>query len=146
MTLQALVPLDDSPQAMAAVEHAVEHYPNADLTVLTVIEYTEKNTSLTRGGRGRDEGWYATEREAAEELLAEASDIAAAHGVDVTTVIEDGSPSAEILDHVADHDVDLVVMGFRKRSPTGKALFGSTAQDVLLSVDCPVVTVPDPEN
>ncbi|WP_136716969.1 universal stress protein [Halorientalis salina] len=142
MTHQILVAVDDSPQAMAAVEHAVTHYADADITLLSVIEYTEKKTSLKRGGRGRDEGWYAAEREAAEELLDDASDLAADHDVEVGTAIEDGSPSTEILDYVDDHDIDVLVMGFRKRSPTGKALFGSTAQDVLLSTDCPVVTVP----
>ncbi|RZV06154.1 nucleotide-binding universal stress UspA family protein [Natrinema hispanicum] len=146
MTFQILVPLDDSPQSMAAVNHAVAHYPGADITILTVIEYTEKKTSLTRGGRGRDEGWYAAEREAAEALLDEATDIAADHDGDVSTVVKDGSPSSEILDYVTDYNIDIVVMGFRKRSPTGKALFGSTAQDVLLSVECPVVTVPNPES
>lgn len=146
MTLQILVPLDDSPQAMTAVEHAVTHYPGTDITILTVIEYTEKKTSLARGGRGREEGWYADEREAAEELLDKAADIAADHDGDINTVIENGTPSSEILDYMTDHDVDIVVMGYRKRSPTGKALFGSTAQDVLLSVECPVVTVPNPES
>jgi len=142
MTHQVLVPIDDSEQAMAAVEHAVTHYADADITLLSVIEYTEKKTSLKRGGRGRDEGWYAAEREAAEELLDEATDVAADHDVEVSIAIEDGSPSSEILDYVDDHGIDVIVMGFRKRSPTGKALFGSTAQDVLLSTDCPVVTVP----
>jgi nucleotide-binding universal stress UspA family protein len=144
MTLQILVPVDDSPQAMAAVEHAVTHYADADITLLTVIEYTEKKTSLVRGGRGREEGWYAAEREAARALLDEATDLATEHGVEVDTVVEDGSPSAKILEAVDELDTDIVVMGFRKRSPTGKALFGSTAQDVLLSVACPVVTVPAP--
>ncbi|MUV85575.1 universal stress protein [Natronomonas sp. CBA1123] len=144
MTLQILVPVDDSPQAMAAVEHAVTHYADADITLLTVIEYTEKKTSLVRGGRGREEGWYAAEREAARSLLDEATDLATEHGVEVDTVVEDGSPSAKILEAVDELDTDIVVMGFRKRSPTGKALFGSTAQDVLLSVACPVVTVPAP--
>lgn len=144
MTFHILVSVDASSQATAAVEHAVTHYPDADITLLTVIEYTEKRTSLARGGRGRDEGWYAAERESAEALLNEATDLAAEHGVEVDTVIEDGSPSTEILETVDKLDIDVVVMGFRKRSPTGKALFGSTAQDVLLSVKCPVVAVPAP--
>lgn len=144
MTDHVLVPVDESVQASAAVEHAVTHYAEADITLLHVIGYTEKKTSLSRGGRGRDEGWYAAEREAAEELLEEAGQVAEAHGVEIDTAIENGSPSAEILDFVAERDVDIIVMGFQKRSPTGKALFGSTAQDVLLSTDCPVVTIPAP--
>ena len=41
----------------------------------------------------------------------------------------------------ADLSADLVVVGGRRRSPTGKALFGSIAQEVMLSAPCPVTFV-----
>lgn len=54
-----------------------------------------------------------------------------------------GEPAARIQDKANEHDVRYIVMGARKRSPIGKAMFGSTTQSVLLNVDRPVVSVLD---
>lgn len=51
-----------------------------------------------------------------------------------------GDVSEEILSVADDLDPRYLVIGGRRRSPTGKALFGSTTQRILLNADCPVVT------
>jgi len=51
-------------------------------------------------------------------------------------------PRADTVVELADeYGADRVVIGGRERSPAGKAIFGSTAQDILLSAPCPVTFV-----
>ena len=47
----------------------------------------------------------------------------------------------EILKVVRDTDADLLVIGIRHRSPVGKMIMGSVAQQVLLDAPCPVLAV-----
>ena len=51
------------------------------------------------------------------------------------------SESARIVELAETVEADMILVGGRKRSPTGKAVFGSTAQEVLLNSPCPVTFV-----
>ncbi|MFC6939157.1 universal stress protein [Salinirubellus sp. GCM10025818] len=52
-----------------------------------------------------------------------------------------GSEIAAVADEIG---ASRILVGGRRRSPTGKALFGSTSQQVMSEAPCPVTFVPDP--
>lgn len=71
---------------------------------------------------------------------------------DLGELLEEAGVDHEIQGYIGEHgqaivslaesvDADRVVVGGRRRSPTGKAVFGSVAQEVMLSAPCPVTFV-----
>jgi nucleotide-binding universal stress UspA family protein len=52
-----------------------------------------------------------------------------------------GNPSKEVLKYADEQDARYIVISGRKRSPTGKAFFGSVSQPILLNATCPVVSI-----
>lgn len=61
----------------------------------------------------------------------------------VETIGRIGSPAQKILSAFRSQDIgaSYLVIGGRKRSPVGKAIMGSTTQEVILNASKPVVTV-----
>ena len=54
-------------------------------------------------------------------------------------------PSAEVIAVAEETDASMVVIGLRHRSAVGKFLLGSSAQEILMGVRCPVLCVPPDE-
>ncbi|GAA1336848.1 universal stress protein [Streptomyces sanglieri] len=77
-------------------------------------------------------------REMAKTIAEEAVE---GHDIDADPVGLVGSPAEEIIKYADRNDASYIVLGGRKQSPVGKALFGSVAQSVLLNTSRPVVTV-----
>ena len=50
-----------------------------------------------------------------------------------------GDPADRIVDYADTHDARYITVVGRKRSPAGKAIFGSVGQSVVLGAECPVV-------
>ncbi|MDS0296394.1 universal stress protein [Halogeometricum luteum] len=83
-----------------------------------------------------------------------ADDVAARHSTvrELVAQLDAADVEYEIRGRVGDHgesivglardvDADRIVVGGRRRSPAGKAVFGSVAQEVMLSAPCPVTFV-----
>lgn len=75
------------------------------------------------------------------ELKSRLADLDVEHDVRQTM----GSDVAdEILGVVADARAEVLVIGIRHRSPVGKMIMGSVAQQILLDAPCPVLAVKPP--
>lgn len=68
-----------------------------------------------------------------------ARDVLLDEDVEVTMKESSGDTATEIVETAESMDADLVVIAGRKRTPTGKVLFGSVTQGVLLETDRPVL-------
>ncbi|RYB94474.1 universal stress protein [Nocardioides oleivorans] len=76
---------------------------------------------------------------AADELVARAGALGVTATVDQS---DHGDDIVETFTKVAAaHDVRLVVIGMRRRSPVGKLVTGSDAQRLLLDLDVPILAV-----
>lgn len=60
---------------------------------------------------------------------------------DISYIGKVGDPASEVVSAVNEIDARYLVIGGRKRSPTGKAVFGSVTQSILLNTEVPTVTV-----
>lgn len=52
-----------------------------------------------------------------------------------------GEASSDVVSYAKKHEARYIVIGGRKRSPAGKAVFGSTAQSILLNSGSSVVSI-----
>lgn len=67
-------------------------------------------------------------------------------GLEVEPVIVEGEPSTQIARAVADYDIDLVTVVTHGRRGLTRALWGSTAEEIIAEAPCPVLTIRPPQH
>lgn len=78
-----------------------------------------------------------------EELLEWAVEVARKAGVDCEKhlLIRGKEPAEDIIEFANEIGATMIIIGVRKRSPVGKIIFGSVAQEVILNAKQPVVCI-----
>ena len=77
------------------------------------------------------------------DALAELEERLGREGIEVTVhdFVRGNEPAEDVIEVAEREDAALIVIGLRRRSPVGKLLMGSNAQDILLRAACPVLAV-----
>jgi nucleotide-binding universal stress UspA family protein len=119
-----------SPEGQAAVEAAVEETRRRQGRLVVVHS--------SRGGT-EDAATVVETRDALAELERQLG----SEGLEVTVrdYVRGNEPAEDVIEVAEKEDAALIVIGLRRRSPVGKLLMGSNAQDILLRADCPVLAV-----
>lgn len=144
MTSRILVAFDESPQAKAALRHALERYPDAEVTVVHVTDPGEWIYPDELGGSFYAEGAFEAAKETAEALLEEASAIAAEADREVRTVADVGPTAATIVECAQEHEADLIVLGSHGRRGLARFLLGSVAERVARRAPVSVTVIREP--
>src|SRR5437764_5879634 len=141
-----LIPTDFTLHARAALKYAAAfaREGHGRVVLFSVQEGSVPANLLTLPERVFDEQdkvWLQT-------LRAEVKDILADHlldGLEVDPVIIEGEPATEIARAVRDFHIDLVTIVTHGRKGLSRALWGSTAEEIIAEAPCPVLTIRPPQ-
>lgn len=142
---RALIVVDPVDPTKQFVEEGGEiaEATGADLLLLHVTsesEYDETRKALSDVSSMAGGAYDVSQAEAGAKQLAEevGREVFGDDGPNFESAGAVGDTSTQVIRVAEEHDCDHIFIAGRKRSPTGKAVFGDAAQRVILNSDVPV--------
>ncbi len=131
---EVLIPVDVNEDSARAQARFVADLPDAEnaVTATVFFVFTGEQESLPDELQQFKSADRVGSVRACKSVLEEAN-------VSVSVRDESGNPAKGITEYAELNEPDLIVLGGRKRTPVGKAIFGSVAQSVILNTNHPVV-------
>ncbi|HUQ34191.1 MAG TPA: universal stress protein [Pyrinomonadaceae bacterium] len=141
-----LFPTDFTMHARAALKYAAGFAREGQgrVVLFSVQEGSVPANLLTLPERVFDE----TENNWLRQLRAQVKELLADHlldGLEVDPFIIEGEPAPEIARAVRDFNIDLVTIVTHGRKGLSRALWGSTAEEIIAEAPCPVLTIRPPQ-
>jgi len=142
-----LFPTDFTPHARAALKYAAAFARSGrGRVVLFSVQSAKVPANLLtlpeRIFEEQDKRWLVQVRSEVRELLADPL----FDGIEVDPVIVEGEPAPEIARAVREYDIDLVTVVTHGRKGLSRALWGSTAEEIIAEAPCPVLTIRPPQH
>mgnify|MGYP002152342492 CR=1 FL=1 len=118
--------------AMKMIDKAVEHAKNFKGSIFLV-------TSVQQVSTQKD----AAAVKDAREVLEQAKKVVEKQGIPCETelIFPGTSAGFDVLEFARKKKADEIIVGVQNKSKVGKFIMGSTAQDIVLNADCPVITI-----
>ncbi|SFR32222.1 MULTISPECIES: universal stress protein [Halorubrum] len=143
-TVVLAVGTEDEKRTEQLAREAIAIAEPADAEIVLTHVFDREEFDETRANLGFDEGSEGATPDAVAErhkTTRALSKALSAAGVRHSVRGAVGDLADEVVETADSVKADRVVVGGRRRSPTGKAVFGSVAQEVMLSAPCPVTFV-----
>ncbi|MEF8807290.1 universal stress protein [Natronomonas sp.] len=134
-----LVPVDGSEQSLAALEYAIDRFPEGRITVFHAVALPfEYDRDAIEAGLGTIIDGL-TRR--GERILDSAVQAIADEDLIVETELAHGKPARSIVDYTVENDFDQIIMGRHGRSLPARMVLGSVAETVSRRSEIPVTLV-----
>lgn len=142
-----LFPTDFTPHARSALKYAAAFAREGRGRVILFSVQTgavpaNLMTLPERILREQETNWLLQLRTEVKDLLSDPL----LQGLEVEPVIVEGEPAHEIARAVRDYDIDLVTVVTHGRRGLARALWGSTAEEIIAEAPCPVLTIRPPQH
>jgi len=137
-----VVAVDLSEPSAQALEFALAAFPGAKFTFVNAVE---SSFSGFLAGAGSDQEALTQRREElrkfAEATISRAKEVRGISADELRLEVKPGSPTDVLLQHVADNQNDLAVLGTHGRSGLRLAILGSVAGSAIARLPCDVLAV-----
>ena len=142
-----LFPTDFTPHARSALKYAAAFAREGRGRVIVFSVQTGKvpanlMTLPERILRDQEKNWLLQLRSQVQDVLQDEL----CRGLQIEPVIVEGEPGPEIAKAARDYDIDLVTVVTHGRRGLARALFGSTAEEIIAEAPCPVLTIRPPQH
>jgi len=146
--MKVLLAVDDSESSEAAARTIATQFraEETEVCVLHSVVWQQTISSCFAFARGNRYGNQLCSimkhaREQAAALVAKLAGVLRASGFRTSTAVLEGSPSLTILNHAAEWQADLIVLGSHCRSGLDRVLFGSVSGKIARQAPCSVEIV-----
>lgn len=146
--MKILLAIDDSKFSEAATAAVLRQMSpgETEICVLHVVEPLLLVPEFRSGDIDRLKDAEQQLRRHGEQLVARVEQFLSKAGFSMHTVVKEGDPRAEIIDHAAKWGADLIVLGSHGRRGLERFLMGSVAEFVSRHAGCSVEIVRIPRN